>query len=83
MVGPSPAPSALPRPSAAADRVAAAVRALQHALQNPTGTPVGEPPYGRRRDATATRVGSVYSTVTLLARLRGWSTSAPRNTAVW
>ena len=24
-----------------------------------------------------------YSTVTLLARLRGWSTSQPRRTAMW
>ena len=24
-----------------------------------------------------------YSTVTLLARLRGWSTSVPRSTATW
>jgi hypothetical protein len=26
---------------------------------------------------------AVYSTVTLFARLRGWSTSAPRSTATW
>jgi hypothetical protein len=27
--------------------------------------------------------GASYSTVTLLARLRGWSTSVPLSTAVW
>ena len=27
--------------------------------------------------------GKVYSTVTDLARLRGWSTSVPRSTATW
>jgi len=28
-------------------------------------------------------VAGTYSTVTLLARLRGWSTSVPRSTATW
>ena len=30
-----------------------------------------------------TRKRRPYSTVTDLARLRGWSTSVPRSTAVW
>ena len=40
--------------------------------------------YSERRtaDAARCRVDS-YSTVTLLARLRGWSTSQPRRTAMW
>ena len=29
------------------------------------------------------RTRPAYSTVTLLARLRGWSTSQPRMTAMW
>lgn len=32
---------------------------------------------------TAVLLATIYSTVTLFARLRGWSTSQPRRTAVW
>ena len=37
----------------------------------------------RRAAAVAALYQRFYSTVTLLARLRGWSTSVPLITAVW
>ena len=38
---------------------------------------------GADDDRVVARTGSRYSTVTLLARLRGLSTSVPRASAVW
>jgi hypothetical protein len=38
---------------------------------------------GAGRSRVQQRVGGAHSTVTVLARLRGWSTSSPRNTATW
>lgn len=35
------------------------------------------------RERTVVCAGIGYSTVTDLARLRGWSTSVPRSTATW
>ena len=40
---------------------------------------------GSRRSAALMAIALAvgYSTVTVLARLRGWSTSHPRHTAMW
>ena len=46
---------------------------------------VGSFPPGDRpiHDQTRKPLAGAYSTVTDLARLRGWSTSQPRRTATW
>ena len=45
--------------------------------------PAGTLPAGSTGSAAASGGPCAYSTVTDLARLRGWSTSVPRATAVW
>ena len=45
--------------------------------------PSGTMPAGSRGSGSAACPAIPYSTVTDLARFRGWSTSVPRATAVW
>jgi hypothetical protein len=39
--------------------------------------------YGDNPLSVSRSAGRRYSTVTVLARFRGWSTSQPRRTAMW
>ena len=47
------------------------------------GRPLGDDARGDHRIGRRARARHPYSTVTDFARLRGWSTSVPRATAVW
>ncbi len=61
---------------------AAAIRSTLMMSIPSSVVPSGTTPAGRRGSSAAPARGIAYSTVTDLARFRGWSTSVPRATAV-